>query len=589
MYGVLLPCTDSPPPPPPSQLTTWTSQILSYAVTTFINAFLANLNPSASRASLRKLLTALATAFDFALVAGTGILACTHPAFIPALLALQAWLVLLSLVLLTALPVAPERLPPPPAAAGVRRLLAPTRLRAGALLLTGVAILAVDFNAFPRRFAKTETFGTGLMDVGVGVFVVVNALVSPLARSGFTTTNNNDNNHKHAAGDSNNSSSFRSRLALGLISAVKSAGLLSVLGFARIAGNSSVNYQVHTSEYGVHWNFFFTLAVVLGVAALLHALLPALSSVQFDAALYCQEVELSCNDTACQSAKALGCAVKRVLTQALSHPRAWVCALLGLTITAGHQYWLVYPLRLSSSSLSNPFDGTDWVFNAPRVGLLTANKEGIASLPGYIAILLLSVPIGRILYAAAALNNCSQQRTSAKTNALAATIIIGSFSALAWLATSVLVHTTQDVSRRLANSAFVAWQIALATLMLTVALAVEAADVPGWIQSKLGSRNDAASRGFRENTVSMAEAGGAGLGATVNAIDSAPLSFFLITNLLTGAVNLAIDTMNTSDSTAIAVLVCYIALSVIAVTFVTPTAIAFVKRRVKRQVPKKQD
>lgn len=47
---------------------------------------------------------------------------------------------------------------------------------------TAIVILGVDFAVFPRRFAKTETFGTGYMDIGVGCFVVSNALVCPEAR-----------------------------------------------------------------------------------------------------------------------------------------------------------------------------------------------------------------------------------------------------------------------------------------------------------------------------------------------------------------------------------------------------------------------
>jgi len=53
------------------------------------------------------------------------------------------------------------------------------------LLVTAVCILGVDFPVFPRRFAKTETFGFGLMDIGVGSFIFATGLVSQEARKGI--------------------------------------------------------------------------------------------------------------------------------------------------------------------------------------------------------------------------------------------------------------------------------------------------------------------------------------------------------------------------------------------------------------------
>jgi len=83
--------------------------------------------------------------------------------------------------------------------------------------VTCLCILAVDFKIFPRRYAKAETYGSGIMDLGVGSFVVANALVSRQAR---------------------NVTSMSFRAALSSISP------LVFLGFARIISTLGVDYQV---------------------------------------------------------------------------------------------------------------------------------------------------------------------------------------------------------------------------------------------------------------------------------------------------------------------------------------------------------
>ncbi|KAL1165654.1 hypothetical protein V6Z11_A06G142900 [Gossypium hirsutum] len=51
------------------------------------------------------------------------------------------------------------------------------------MFITCLCILAVDFRIYPREYAKTETYVTSLMDLGVGSFVLMNAVTSRQARS----------------------------------------------------------------------------------------------------------------------------------------------------------------------------------------------------------------------------------------------------------------------------------------------------------------------------------------------------------------------------------------------------------------------
>lgn len=106
-----------------------------------------------------------------------------------------------------------------------------TSLRALLNLATSIAILGVDFHSFPRRFAKTEEYGYSLMDVGAAGFVTMNGIVEGKKRASYRFV-------------------------------ARDTVILTVLGVLRLVLARASNYQHHVTEYGLHGNFFFTLALI---------------------------------------------------------------------------------------------------------------------------------------------------------------------------------------------------------------------------------------------------------------------------------------------------------------------------------------
>lgn len=184
------------------------------------------------------------------------------------------------------------------------------------LLATSIAILAVDFPLFDRRFAKTEMYGWSLMDVGVGGFIAINGALSPEARLGLDPK--------------------ISRIGL-IFKSIKSAAPMIILGLVRLASVKSLNYQEHVTEYGVHWNFFFTIAFSKLFSSVLCFLLP-----------------------------------KRVNLFILSS-----------LMLVSHQYFLT-------------FGGlTEYILSPERSNLISANKEGLISTVGSVCLYLFFVQYGR--------------------------------------------------------------------------------------------------------------------------------------------------------------------------------------------------
>ena len=201
-----------------------------------------------------------------------------------------------------------------------------TLFRGGLMLYTCICILAVDFPAFPRRYAKAEAHGSGLMDVGVGGIILASGLVSRVTRG--TVGKRTGGQISSSGGGSGGGAEAGPWIGVAAAAAVSSlAALLRrilrgaraalpclLLGAARFVSVKVLGYQVgggglevrvplrspstqsdqnmqvsgafllgkasppgssaplslspslllqeQVGEYGAHWNFFCTIAVV---------------------------------------------------------------------------------------------------------------------------------------------------------------------------------------------------------------------------------------------------------------------------------------------------------------------------------------
>lgn len=112
------------------------------------------------------------------------------------------------------------------------------------MLAVVIAILAVDLPMiFKRELCKTEEFGISLMDTGVALITLNSGMSSRKARPW---------NNARSCFDI-----FKDvfEAAVGIIFPL-------VAGMFRIMLVDNVDYQEHPSEWGIHWNFYTTVATI---------------------------------------------------------------------------------------------------------------------------------------------------------------------------------------------------------------------------------------------------------------------------------------------------------------------------------------
>jgi glucosaminylphosphatidylinositol acyltransferase len=352
-----------------------------------------------------------------------------------------------------------------------------TVYRSGVLAWTCFAILAVDFTVFPRRWAKTEVYGYSLMDLGAASSVIAAGWVSPRI---FSSQRQRQSSH---------------------IPWRRIAPMV-LMGWIRLVTHRQVDYQLHVTEYGVHWNFFFTLSLVLILGSWLPGptwWLPAVLTLFYQFVVlnwaggqeYMEHGPRSCSTAASTSAGAVSTALGRLLE------------------------------TLSS---------------IPGCNVLAANREGWMGCIGYIALYLWSEWTGKMM----TVHRGDTKTTTAPTHFLQSSrqfnrlAILWAGWVVAWL---FLTHMSRvislagnnysiPVSRRSTNVSFVAW-VMVVNLSIVAALRI----VPQ----------------YRDKPPPC-----------MTAVNRQGWWVFVGANLLTGIVNLSMNTLHASHRIALLVLSMYI-------------------------------
>ncbi|TWU75239.1 Glucosaminyl phosphatidylinositol (GlcN-PI) nositol acylation protein [Metarhizium rileyi] len=351
-----------------------------------------------ARQSFFRPYTPLSCAVDFLLCVGAFLLATTLYASTPVLLIL---LLLAPVAFVHMLPAHTARKKKPIVPKDVKNAASPldalpvkpflTSYRGAMMVMTCVSILAVDFRLFPRRFAKVETWGTSLMDVGVGSFVFTAGVVAarPVLKE--------------------RASGVNTSLVRRLLSSARHSLPLLVLGVIRLLSVKGLDYAEHVTEYGVHWNFFFTLGFLPPFVA----------------------------------------AFQSVLRYVPSY------AVLALFVGGA------YELLLENTTLKA------YILTGPRTDLLSMNREGVFSFFGYLAIFLAGQDLGMFTIPRA-VNSRSNASPGTQRNTLLMTIATWAtiWSALYFLCTSYSFGLGLQVSRRLANLPYVLWVASFNTIQI---------------------------------------------------------------------------------------------------------------------------
>lgn len=250
-----------------------------------------------------------------------------------------------------------------------------------------------------------------------------------------------------------------------------------------------LDYAEHVTEYGVHWNFFFTLALLPPFVEIFHSLTAIIPWYE----------------------------------------------LLALIIAVAYQ------VALESTDLKS------YILVSPRgPDLLSKNREGVFSFIGYLAIFLTGRATGvRIIPRGTGPSKTPQQARRSVLISLALEAAIWSLLFYFNSSHAFGYGAGIPVSRRLANMPYVLWTAAFNNAQIFVFCLIETIFFP--------SAHQATDKENESEQISFATS------RVMASFNKNGLAVFLVANLLTGAVNLGIRTLDVTTPQTMAVLIAYAA------------------------------
>lgn len=365
-----------------------------------------------------------------------------------------------------------------------------TVYRAQMMVITCVCIMAVDFQVFPRRFAKVETWGTSLMDLGVGSFVFSMGLIS--ARSYLRQLLESRFSYKNT-----------------VIKSIQNSTSIFVLGLIRLISVKSVDYHEHVTEYGKHWNFFFTLGCLPVLNAIFSPLILKISP-----------------------------------------------------IVSSFLISIIYELFLVKGELLN------YIITSPRNDLFSANREGILSLFGYFPIFLNGLALGSSILPVVSIpysifkvgikredlvKAYENRKGKVGISALKVMFILSVFfQVLYYIIDTCYIF---QVSRRMANLLYVVWVSAYNCTFLFLYGLIEEKIV--WEKPDIKVITESSVEGIEIETNIDELISDKFVPTSLTAVNTNSLVLFLLSNLLTGLINLTFNTIDADVIQSMGILFLY--------------------------------